>query len=78
MCQKKNHFQVTVHIGVSAEPHYVQTPSGLQTVGYFQIKVFGIKVGGNKNSPAFEMMIPGFDALSLTELSFSLKHRAMR
>ncbi|XP_015237087.1 PREDICTED: myelin regulatory factor-like protein [Cyprinodon variegatus] len=53
VCQKKNHFQVTVHIGVSAEPHYVQTPSGLQTIGYFQIKVFGIKL----ETPSHEVTI---------------------
>uniref|UniRef100_A0A3Q2TA57 Myelin regulatory factor like n=1 Tax=Fundulus heteroclitus TaxID=8078 RepID=A0A3Q2TA57_FUNHE len=44
VCQKKNHFQVTVHIGVAAEPHYVRTPTGLQKIGHFQIKVFGIKL----------------------------------
>ena len=44
MCQKKNHFQVTVHIGVAAEPQYVRTPSGPQQVNHFQIKEFGIKV----------------------------------
>lgn len=44
VCQKKNHFQVTVHIGVAADPHYVRTPSGLQQVDHFQIKVFGVKV----------------------------------
>ncbi|KAM4523913.1 myelin regulatory factor-like protein [Fundulus diaphanus] len=44
VCQKKNHFQVTVHIGVATEPHYVRTPTGLQKIGHFQIKVFGIKL----------------------------------
>ncbi|KAM4570047.1 myelin regulatory factor-like protein [Odontesthes bonariensis] len=44
VCQKKNHFQVTVHIGVTAEPHYVRTPSELQEVDHFQIKVFGVKL----------------------------------
>lgn len=44
VCQKKNHFQVTVHIGVAAEPQYVRTPSGPQPVDHFLIKVFGIKV----------------------------------
>uniref|UniRef100_A0A3Q4AT21 Uncharacterized protein n=1 Tax=Mola mola TaxID=94237 RepID=A0A3Q4AT21_MOLML len=45
VCQKKNHFQVTVHIGMATEPQYVQTPSGPQVVDHFQIKVFGVKVG---------------------------------
>ncbi|CAG5926626.1 unnamed protein product [Menidia menidia] len=44
VCQKKNHFQVTVHIGVTTEPSYVRTPSGPLEVSHFQIKVFGIKV----------------------------------
>ncbi|KAM9705759.1 myelin regulatory factor-like protein isoform 2-T3 [Menidia menidia] len=44
VCQKKNHFQVTVHIGVTTEPSYVRTPSGPLEVSHFQIKVFGIKL----------------------------------
>lgn len=44
VCQKKNHFQVTVHIGVATEPRYVRTPRGPQEVNHFLIKVFGIKV----------------------------------
>uniref|UniRef100_A0A3B5AU93 Myelin regulatory factor like n=1 Tax=Stegastes partitus TaxID=144197 RepID=A0A3B5AU93_9TELE len=43
VCQKKNHFQVTVHIGVAAEPQYVRTPSGPRQVDHFQMKVFGVK-----------------------------------
>ncbi|XP_041636371.1 myelin regulatory factor-like protein [Cheilinus undulatus] len=53
VCQKKNHFQVTVHIGVAAEPQYVRTPSGPQQVDHFQIKVFGIKL----ESPSHQVMI---------------------
>lgn len=44
VCQKKNHFQVTIHIGMDSEPQYVRTPSGPQLVDHFQIKVFGVKV----------------------------------
>uniref|UniRef100_H3CB15 Myelin regulatory factor like n=1 Tax=Tetraodon nigroviridis TaxID=99883 RepID=H3CB15_TETNG len=44
VCQKKNHFQVTVHIGVATEPRYVRTPRGPQEVQHFLIKVFGIKM----------------------------------
>uniref|UniRef100_A0A667XBT4 Myelin regulatory factor like n=1 Tax=Myripristis murdjan TaxID=586833 RepID=A0A667XBT4_9TELE len=44
VCQKKNHFQVTVHIGVAGEPHYVRTPSGPQEVEHFLVKVFGVKL----------------------------------
>ncbi|XP_023808278.1 myelin regulatory factor-like protein isoform X1 [Oryzias latipes] len=44
VCQKKNHFQVTVHIGMAAEPQYVTAPSGPQEVDHFHIKVFGVKL----------------------------------
>lgn len=47
ICQKKNHFQVTVHIGVAVEPQYVTTPSGPQQIHHFQIKVFGVKLESN-------------------------------
>ncbi|XP_074553905.1 myelin regulatory factor-like protein [Halichoeres trimaculatus] len=53
VCQKKNHFQVTVHIGVAAEPQYVRTPSGPQQVDHFLIKVFGIKL----ESPSHQVTI---------------------
>lgn len=48
VCQKKNHFQVSVHIGVAAEPRYVRTPGGLQEAHHFQIHVFGLKVSRGK------------------------------
>ncbi|XP_056131699.1 myelin regulatory factor-like protein [Lampris incognitus] len=44
ICQKKNHFQVTVHIGVAGEPCYVKTPSGPQEIDHFLVRVFGVKV----------------------------------
>lgn len=44
VCQKKNHFQVTVQIGVSGEPQYVGTQNRPQEVDHFEIKVFGIKL----------------------------------
>uniref|UniRef100_I3KNQ5 Myelin regulatory factor like n=1 Tax=Oreochromis niloticus TaxID=8128 RepID=I3KNQ5_ORENI len=44
VCQKKNHFQVTIHIGVDAEPQYIKTASGPQEIDFFQIKVFGVKL----------------------------------
>lgn len=46
VCQKKNHFQVTVHVGAApAETHYVHTASGRREVDHLLIKVFGVKVG---------------------------------
>ncbi|XP_041114168.1 myelin regulatory factor-like protein isoform X2 [Polyodon spathula] len=44
VCQKKNHFQVTVHIGMVGNPMYVKTPLGLKPIEKFYVKVFGIKV----------------------------------
>ncbi|XP_028305975.1 myelin regulatory factor-like protein isoform X2 [Gouania willdenowi] len=47
VCQKKNHFQVTVHIGVSAPPHCLRSgggSGGLQHIKHFLIKVFGVKL----------------------------------
>ncbi|XP_060745134.1 myelin regulatory factor-like protein isoform X1 [Tachysurus vachellii] len=44
VCQKKNHFQVTVHIGMAGDPVYVNTPAGPMPVDSFQVKVFGIKL----------------------------------
>ncbi|XP_017350307.1 myelin regulatory factor-like protein isoform X1 [Ictalurus punctatus] len=44
VCQKKNHFQVTVHIGMAGDPKYVKTPAGPMPVDGFQVKVFGIKL----------------------------------
>ena len=49
VCQKKNHFQVTVHVGVnpqSAEPRFVyngQTDIA-ETIDGFYIHLHGIKV----------------------------------
>ncbi|KAK6482366.1 myelin regulatory factor-like protein [Huso huso] len=44
VCQKKNHFQVTVHIGMMGNPTYFKTPLGLKPIEKFYVKVFGIKV----------------------------------
>ncbi|XP_041071602.1 myelin regulatory factor-like protein [Carcharodon carcharias] len=44
VCQKKNHFQVTVHVGLIGCPKYVKTPLGLKPVEMFFLKIFGVKV----------------------------------
>lgn len=44
VCQKKNHFQVTVHMGVMGEPKFVKTPDGLQKIDAFYVHFQGIKV----------------------------------
>ncbi|XP_070785345.1 myelin regulatory factor-like protein [Enoplosus armatus] len=58
VCQKKNHFQVTVHIGVAEEPQYVKTPSGPQEVDHFQIKVFGVKLESQSHQVTIEQSQP--------------------
>ncbi|KAJ4923283.1 hypothetical protein JOQ06_026099 [Pogonophryne albipinna] len=58
VCQKKNHFQVTVHIDVAAEPQFVRTPSGPQPVDHFQIKVFGIKLESPSHQVTIEQSQP--------------------
>ena len=44
VCQKKNHFQVTCHIGVSGDPKYVRTPEGVKKIDQYCIHFYGIKV----------------------------------
>lgn len=44
VCQKKNHFQVTVHVQVSGgEPVFVKSPDGLQKIDQFFVHFFGVK-----------------------------------
>ncbi|XP_060159078.1 myelin regulatory factor isoform X6 [Globicephala melas] len=44
VCQKKNHFQVTVYIGLLGEPKYVKTPDGLKPLDCFYLKLHGVKL----------------------------------
>ncbi|XP_055482176.1 myelin regulatory factor-like protein [Psammomys obesus] len=44
VCQKKNHFQITVHIQVWGSPKFVKTQMGLKPIETFYLKAFGIKV----------------------------------
>ncbi|KFP22070.1 Myelin regulatory factor-like, partial [Egretta garzetta] len=43
VCQKKNHFQITVHIGITGHPKYVKTQLGGKPIEKFYLKAFGIK-----------------------------------
>ncbi|KAL1276102.1 hypothetical protein QQF64_035725 [Cirrhinus molitorella] len=43
VCQKKNHFQVTVHIGMVGDPRFVRTSAGLMPIESFHVNVFGVK-----------------------------------
>ncbi|XP_054094573.2 myelin regulatory factor-like protein isoform X3 [Callithrix jacchus] len=44
VCQKKNHFQITIHIQVWGSPKFVETQMGLKPIEMFYLKAFGIKV----------------------------------
>lgn len=44
VCQKKNHFQVTVYIGMLGDPKYIKTSDGLQPIECFYLKLNGVKV----------------------------------
>uniref|UniRef100_A0A8C1NXG2 Myelin regulatory factor like n=1 Tax=Cyprinus carpio TaxID=7962 RepID=A0A8C1NXG2_CYPCA len=44
VCQKKNHFQVTVHIGMVGEPRFVRTSAGLMPIEIFHMNVFRVKL----------------------------------
>lgn len=45
VCQKKNHFQITIHIQVWGSPKFVKTQMGLKPIEMFYLKAFGLKVG---------------------------------
>ncbi|XP_056273647.1 myelin regulatory factor isoform X3 [Pseudoliparis swirei] len=44
VCQKKNHFQVTVYVGMLGDPKYIKTSDGLQPIDCFYLKLNGVKV----------------------------------
>lgn len=44
VCQKKNHFQVTVYVGMLGDPKYIKTSEGLQPIDCFYLKLHGVKV----------------------------------
>ncbi|XP_036432945.1 myelin regulatory factor-like protein isoform X2 [Colossoma macropomum] len=54
VCQKKNHFQVTVHIGMVGDPKYVETPAGPMPVEGFQVNVFGVKLEAQNHQITIE------------------------
>ncbi|XP_055780266.1 myelin regulatory factor-like isoform X7 [Salvelinus fontinalis] len=44
VCQKKNHFQVTVYCGMLGDPKYIKTSEGLQPIDCFCLKLNGVKL----------------------------------
>ncbi|GAB5574030.1 myelin regulatory factor-like protein [Prionailurus iriomotensis] len=54
VCQKKNHFQITIHIQVWGSPKFVQTQMGLKPIEMFYLKAFGVKVEATSQIIAIE------------------------
>uniref|UniRef100_A0A4W5K7L2 Myelin regulatory factor n=1 Tax=Hucho hucho TaxID=62062 RepID=A0A4W5K7L2_9TELE len=44
VCQKKNHFQVTMYCGMLGDPKYIKTSDGLQPIDCFYLKLNGVKL----------------------------------
>ncbi|XP_058682702.1 myelin regulatory factor-like protein [Poecile atricapillus] len=44
VCQKKNHFQITIHIRIIGHPKYVKSQQGRKPIEKFYLKAYGIKV----------------------------------
>ncbi|XP_041367258.1 myelin regulatory factor-like isoform X2 [Gigantopelta aegis] len=44
VCQKKNHFQVTVHMSIDGVPKYIRSPDGVKKVDTFFLHFHGIKM----------------------------------
>ncbi|XP_037623957.1 myelin regulatory factor isoform X2 [Sebastes umbrosus] len=54
VCQKKNHFQVTVYVGMLGDPKYIKTTDGLQPIDCFYLKLNGVKVEAVNQSISVE------------------------
>ncbi|XP_061139853.1 myelin regulatory factor [Syngnathus typhle] len=54
VCQKKNHFQVTVYVGMLGDPKYVKTSEGFQPIDCFYLKLNGVKVEAMNQSISVE------------------------
>nr|XP_020022885.1 myelin regulatory factor-like protein [Castor canadensis] len=54
VCQKKNHFQITIHIQVWGSPKFVKTQVGLKPIEMFYLKAFGIKAEATNQIIAIE------------------------
>lgn len=48
ICQKKNHFQVTVSARFTNQPRYITTASGVLHIKNLELRLYGIKI----DSPA--------------------------
>lgn len=61
VCQKKNHFQVTVQMGIAGHPKYVKTQEGsIKKVDNYFLHFHGIKV-----SIALQQVVESYKYLKL-------------
>ena len=45
VCQKKNHFQLTIHVDIQQNPSFVLLPSvGVKRVNAYYLHFYGVKV----------------------------------
>ncbi|XP_012942289.2 myelin regulatory factor, partial [Aplysia californica] len=44
VCQKKNHFQVTVHMRLNGHAKYVRTPERVTKIDHFYLHFYGVKM----------------------------------
>ncbi|XP_076351458.1 uncharacterized protein LOC143247371 isoform X3 [Tachypleus tridentatus] len=44
VCQKKNHFQVTVHVQSVGDPQFIKTPDGLRKIENLYLHFYGVKM----------------------------------
>lgn len=65
VCQKKNHFQVTVYIGMIGDPKYVKTPEGLKPLDCFYLKLHGVKASPEGGTPQELTAVTGAPACVL-------------
>ncbi|KAB0364914.1 hypothetical protein FD754_009070, partial [Muntiacus muntjak] len=54
VCQKKNHFQITIHIQVWGSPKFIKTQMGLKPIEMFYLKAFGVKAEATNQIIAIE------------------------
>ncbi|XP_076328774.1 uncharacterized protein LOC143234966 isoform X2 [Tachypleus tridentatus] len=44
VCQKKNHFQITVHVQSIGDPQFIKTSDGLKKIDNFYLHFYGVKM----------------------------------
>ncbi|XP_014662062.1 PREDICTED: myelin regulatory factor-like, partial [Priapulus caudatus] len=57
VCQKKNHFQVTSHVGLNGDPKIVKTPDGYKKIDSWQLHFYGVKMKRSQNMDSMTQTI---------------------